>query len=55
VALRLKQKGFERVRPLAGGLHAWRALGYPVELVALPPETDVPLTPPAPVSAGGNP
>jgi hypothetical protein len=39
---------------LAGGLHAWRALGYPVELVAQPPEPDLSMTPPAPVSAGGN-
>jgi len=32
VAIRLKQQGIMRVRPLAGGFHAWRDLGYPVEL-----------------------
>jgi membrane protein DedA with SNARE-associated domain/rhodanese-related sulfurtransferase len=31
VALRLRQRGVTRVRPLAGGLHAWRDHGYPVE------------------------
>jgi membrane protein DedA with SNARE-associated domain/rhodanese-related sulfurtransferase len=30
VALALRQRGFERVRPLAGGLRAWRDRGYPV-------------------------
>jgi len=29
VALLLRQKGIKRVRPLEGGLDAWRALGYP--------------------------
>jgi rhodanese-related sulfurtransferase len=33
VALMLKQRGIVRVRPLAGGLDAWRAAGYPVALV----------------------
>ena len=51
MALRLKQKGFERVRPLAGGMHAWRALGYPVELVPKP-ERGLAMTPPAAVSTG---
>ena len=31
VALRLRGAGFGRVRPLAGGLHAWRRRGYPVQ------------------------
>lgn len=31
VAKRLLQSGFLRVRPLSGGLEAWRALGLPVE------------------------
>jgi 3-mercaptopyruvate sulfurtransferase SseA len=31
VALLLRRRGIERVRPLAGGFHAWRALGYPLE------------------------
>jgi rhodanese-related sulfurtransferase len=30
VALLLKRRGIDRVRPLAGGLDAWVALGYPV-------------------------
>ena len=30
VALALRQKGVEHVRPLAGGLQAWRARGFPV-------------------------
>ena len=30
VALLLKLRGIERVRPLAGGFHAWRDLGYPM-------------------------
>lgn len=32
-ALRLRQHGLIRVRPLAGGIEAWRALGYPLEPV----------------------
>jgi rhodanese-related sulfurtransferase len=31
VASQLKQLGFARVRPLAGGLEAWRAHGLPME------------------------
>jgi 3-mercaptopyruvate sulfurtransferase SseA len=31
VALLLRRKGIEHVRPLAGGLEGWRALGYPIE------------------------
>jgi membrane protein DedA with SNARE-associated domain/rhodanese-related sulfurtransferase len=30
-ALRLQEAGFTRVRPLAGGIDAWRAAGYPLE------------------------
>jgi rhodanese-related sulfurtransferase len=30
VALLLKRRGIERVRPLAGGYHAWRDRGYPL-------------------------
>jgi len=33
VALLLRRRGIERVRPLAGGYRAWRDRGYP--LVAL--------------------
>ena len=32
VVLRLSQQGIKRIRPLAGGFHAWRAHDYPVEL-----------------------
>lgn len=31
LALRLKRKGFTRVRPLLGGIDAWRAHNYPLE------------------------
>jgi len=31
VALLLRRRGIERVRPLAGGLDAWREHGYPLE------------------------
>jgi membrane protein DedA with SNARE-associated domain/rhodanese-related sulfurtransferase len=31
MTLRLRRKGISRVRPLAGGLNAWRELNYPVE------------------------
>jgi 3-mercaptopyruvate sulfurtransferase SseA len=30
VALKLKRFGYERVRPLAGGIEAWQALSLPV-------------------------
>ena len=32
LALRLQQKGFTRVRPLLGGLDAWREQNFPIEL-----------------------
>jgi membrane protein DedA with SNARE-associated domain/rhodanese-related sulfurtransferase len=35
VALELRRRGFERVRPLAGGLRAWQELGFPLTLVIL--------------------
>ena len=31
MALMLKRKGITRVRPLTGGIDAWRALDYPLE------------------------
>ena len=34
MALMLKRKGISRVRPLAGGIDAWRELAYPLEEVA---------------------
>jgi rhodanese-related sulfurtransferase len=30
VALKLKHYGIQRVRPLAGGIEAWKALNLPV-------------------------
>lgn len=33
MALMLKRRGITRVRPLTGGLDAWRELAYPLELV----------------------
>jgi membrane protein DedA with SNARE-associated domain/rhodanese-related sulfurtransferase len=36
VALQLLQRGIVRVRPLTGGLNAWRNHGYPVELLNRP-------------------
>jgi 3-mercaptopyruvate sulfurtransferase SseA len=34
VALLLRNKGVKRIRPLQGGLDAWRELGYPLQTVA---------------------
>jgi len=31
VALLLRREGITRIRPLLGGLDAWRNLGYPME------------------------
>jgi rhodanese-related sulfurtransferase len=33
MALMLKRNGIKRVRPLAGGVAAWRARNYPLEQV----------------------
>jgi len=30
VALLLRKNGVKRIRPLEGGLHAWRERGYPL-------------------------
>jgi membrane protein DedA with SNARE-associated domain/rhodanese-related sulfurtransferase len=35
VALELRRRGFERVRPLAGGLQAWHERGFPLTQVIL--------------------
>ena len=41
VALALKKRGIERVFPLEGGIEAWLARGYPVEVLPSPaPTTD---------------
>jgi 3-mercaptopyruvate sulfurtransferase SseA len=34
VALQLRRHGIRNVRPLLGGYHAWKDLGYPLEVVA---------------------
>jgi 3-mercaptopyruvate sulfurtransferase SseA len=31
VALLLRKQGIQRIRPLQGGLEAWRERGYPVD------------------------
>lgn len=41
MALQLKKAGVGRIRPLAGGLDRWRALGYPIELVEDSKPSDV--------------
>jgi membrane protein DedA with SNARE-associated domain/rhodanese-related sulfurtransferase len=40
VARMLMSHGFKRVRPLFGGLDAWLAAGYPVELAATEPSSN---------------
>lgn len=39
MAQQLKKAGFRRVRPLEGGLAAWRGHGFPIE--NLPSEIDI--------------
>jgi len=39
VALLLRNKGVKRIRPLQGGLDAWRELGYPLQSVVLTSES----------------
>ena len=36
MALQLRKAGIRHVRPLEGGLEAWRASGYPVEALVPP-------------------
>jgi 3-mercaptopyruvate sulfurtransferase SseA len=43
VALQLRKAGFRRVRPLDGGLAAWRGQGFPIE--DIPREIDVAVIP----------
>lgn len=31
MALQLRRHGIRRVRPLLGGYHAWKDLGYPLD------------------------
>jgi len=35
VALLLRKKGINRIRPLQGGLDAWRERGYPLDTATL--------------------
>jgi 3-mercaptopyruvate sulfurtransferase SseA len=46
VALLLKKQGVTRIRPLQGGLDAWRNLGYPMENA----EPDIAAATPAPTA-----
>jgi len=43
LAKALVQHGFKRVRPLLGGIDAWKAAGFPVEQIDLPGAKVVPL------------
>ena len=52
VALLLHRKGITRVRPLLGGIDAWRDHNYPVEPASRPPK---PLTTTAPVAQPDQP
>ena len=49
MALLLRRRGIERVRPLAGGYRAWRNLGYPMTGLG----TKVELAGVEPVVSGG--
>jgi len=40
VALLLRNKGIRNIRPLQGGLDAWRELGYPLEVFSVSAETE---------------
>jgi 3-mercaptopyruvate sulfurtransferase SseA len=40
VALLLKRQGVQKIRPLAGGLAAWRKMGYPVAVAEVEVEAD---------------
>lgn len=46
MALRLRRRGIDRVRPLAGGYDAWRAAGFPMETLdaAVLPTSEVQAT-----------
>jgi rhodanese-related sulfurtransferase len=40
VALLLRNKGVKRIRPLQGGLEAWRELGYPMQVLSVSAESE---------------
>jgi rhodanese-related sulfurtransferase len=50
LALRLQRKGFTRVRPLLGGIDAWREQNFPMEVSNTHSDNSS-----APVAAAGNP
>jgi rhodanese-related sulfurtransferase len=37
VALLLRKQGIKHIRPLQGGLDAWRKLGYPLQIIESSP------------------
>jgi 3-mercaptopyruvate sulfurtransferase SseA len=54
VALLLRRRGIERVRPLDGGLAAWRRLEYPLVPTPTAAWPEMPLPAPEPrVGEGG--
>jgi len=40
VALLLRNKGVKHIRPLQGGLDAWRELGYPLQVLSVTAENE---------------
>jgi 3-mercaptopyruvate sulfurtransferase SseA len=40
VALLLRKNGIQRIRPLHGGLDAWRQRGYPLDTTTLATHTN---------------
>ncbi len=48
VATLLRRKGITRVRPLLGGIDAWRELNYPLETASRAPKSAATITPLAP-------
>jgi hypothetical protein len=38
VALKLRKHGIRHVRPLLGGFHEWKKLGFPLVEIPEPPE-----------------
>jgi 3-mercaptopyruvate sulfurtransferase SseA len=45
VALLLKKQGITRIRPLQGGLEAWRSLGYQMQVLEAEPAAAPLVTP----------
>jgi len=54
VALMLQKKGITRVRPLAGGIDAWLAQNFPVEMQISASDAALALTSPVKLGAEGN-